>query len=187
MDIDAINGRSNMEDRLVSVELRVDKVRKAPHPADLRSLLLEWGLTRGAQESLWVISYDGVRNLRTVTQVAVGTYHNVVVSIPAILSAVLLSGTDRFIVVHNHPNGVVTPTELDFELTRKIGEAAATVGLYFEDHVIVGPPDQWFTMLGAGVFSPSQSIADMIAAGAKPGQTAGAPLVFETFEHRGDS
>lgn len=176
-----------MEDQLVTVELRVTRTRKTPHPANLRSLLLEWGMTLGIQESLWVISYDGVRNLRQVNQVAVGTYHNVVVSIPAILSAVLLAGTDRFIVVHNHPNGVVTPTELDVQLTDKIYRAAAQVGLYFEDHIIVAPPDQWYSMVAGGEFVPTSTIAEMIASGAKPGHTAGAPLVFETFEHRSEA
>jgi DNA repair protein RadC len=167
-------------DRMVSVELRIDKQQTMQHVSKLRDLLREWGLTLGVQESLWVVSYDGVQNLRTITPIAVGTYHNVVVSIPAILSAVLLSGTDRFLVVHNHPNGVVQPTELDFELTIQIMNAAATVGLYFEDHIIVGPPDQWHSMAQAREFIPSKDLEAMVAAGART-RKAGEPI-FPTLQ-----
>lgn len=168
-------------DRFVQVELRVDKLIEAPDPARLQDLLKDWGLTNAAQEGFWVISYDGARNLRTITPVARGTYHDVTVSIPAILSAVLLSGTDRFIVAHNHPNGDVTPTELDFGLTRQIMQAAATVGIYFEDHVIVGPPDAWHSMAAAAELLPSPDIDAMVAAGHRAGKAG--EILFPVVKH----
>ena len=39
--------------------------------------------------------------------------------------------------VHNHPSGDPTPSRADIEMTRKVKEAAAAVGLTLHDHVIV--------------------------------------------------
>lgn len=166
------------QDRLVRVDLHVEKLLESPDPSRLQDLLKLWGLTTDAQETFWVISYDGNRNMRTITPIAKGTYHEVTVSIPAVLMAVLLSGADRFMVAHNHPNGDVQPTELDIGLTKQIMNASATVGLYFEDHVIVGPPDAWFSMASSGMLIPSPDIAKMLAAGHRK---AGA--LFEVIRH----
>ena len=80
-----------------------------------------------------------------------GSYNDVVVSISAILSAVLVAGTDRFLVVHNHPSGDVEPSEMDVKLAQKIATAANACGLTFEDHVIIGPPDRYYSMVVSGI------------------------------------
>jgi len=41
------------------------------------------------------------------------------------------------IMVHNHPSGDPKPSRADIEMTRKVKEAAAAVGLTLHDHVIV--------------------------------------------------
>lgn len=41
------------------------------------------------------------------------------------------------IMVHNHPSGDPTPSRADIDMTRKVKEAAAAVGLTLHDHVIV--------------------------------------------------
>ncbi|MBI5167119.1 MAG: hypothetical protein HY998_05190, partial [candidate division NC10 bacterium] len=39
---------------------------------------------------------------------------------------------------HNHPSGDPTPSDQDRELTGAVKAAAATVGLRFLDHLIIG-------------------------------------------------
>jgi len=39
---------------------------------------------------------------------------------------------------HNHPSGNLTPSPQDIDLTRRLSEAAATVGIRVHDHLIVG-------------------------------------------------
>jgi DNA repair protein RadC len=41
------------------------------------------------------------------------------------------------IMVHNHPSGDPTPSRADIDMTRKVKDAAAAVGLTLHDHVIV--------------------------------------------------
>lgn len=42
------------------------------------------------------------------------------------------------ILVHNHPSGVVQPSEADVEVTRQIIAAGKIIGIHVIDHVIVG-------------------------------------------------
>lgn len=43
-----------------------------------------------------------------------------------------------FILAHNHPSGDPTPSAHDRELTQVVKAAAATVGIRFLDHLIIG-------------------------------------------------
>jgi DNA repair protein RadC len=42
------------------------------------------------------------------------------------------------ILVHNHPSGDQTPSSADIEMTKKVVDAARTLGIAVHDHVIVG-------------------------------------------------
>ncbi len=42
-----------------------------------------------------------------------------------------------FIMVHNHPSGDPRPSRADIDMTRKVKDAAAAVGITLHDHVIV--------------------------------------------------
>jgi len=112
-------------------------------------LVEDLGLSHAAQEEIWVVTLDGDRNIRAVVPVAKGGYHEVFASVPAILSAVLLTGTDRFVLVHNHPSGNLEPTEPDKRLTKGLVEAIHKLDMLFDDHLIVGPTG-WFSMRKAG-------------------------------------
>ena len=41
------------------------------------------------------------------------------------------------ILVHNHPSGVVTPSEADVEVTKQLVEASKVLGVTLLDHIVV--------------------------------------------------
>lgn len=148
---------TTMINRFASLVLDVSETEEAPDvegAATVATLCRKWGLAMSAQERFWVISYDARRNARTVVEVAVGSWDQVSVPIPAVAAAVLLAGTDRFMVAHNHPPGDLSPTVDDIALTEHIAIAAAYLGLYFEDHLILGPDNGFFSMVAGGMMRP---------------------------------
>lgn len=147
----------------------LDVVQVVPYPTtgNMVEVFDQLGLVREPQEMVWVVTYDSMKQIRTIVVVAKGGYHDVTVHVPTVLSAVLLSATDRFVLVHNHPAGDVSPTPLDIDLTRTVMEAANACGLYFEDHLIVGPPRQLSSMAAAGIMIPSPDLK-LMAAGKRP-------------------
>jgi DNA repair protein RadC len=141
-------------DRMVEIRLVPAREILVPPPPELSTMLTEYGLSTMAQEAIWVISYDAVTQARTIVEVARGGYHDVQVHVPTVISAVLLAATDRFILAHNHPSGDVSPTANDMLLTHRVMDAANIVGIYFEDHLIVGPNDEFFSLTRAGLLIP---------------------------------
>jgi DNA repair protein RadC len=148
-----------MNNQYGTLELRVHRQVETPDSGDLLELLKDWGMNESAQESFWVITYDSSRNMRTVTEIARGSYRDVMVSIPTVMAAVHRSGSDRFIVVHNHPSGDKEATEMDMVLTGKIMDAANVSGLYFEDHVIVTPSGGHTSLVEAGLLVPAPGLS----------------------------
>jgi DNA repair protein RadC len=142
-------------DRFAIAQLLTLKEAVSATGTDLEVLLKKWGLTNSTQEELWVVTYDSIEQLRIVQEVAKGGYHELMVPLPPLLTAVLLSGTDRFKIVHNHPSGDTSPTNLDVELTGMLMVAANTLGLFFEDHLIVGPNADTYSFLEHGLIIPA--------------------------------
>jgi len=173
---------SHTREQFVEHRMEVLRQRDVEGAGTIAEMVKAWGLTDSTQEKLWVVSYDANRNIRIVTEVARGGYNDVTVSIPALLTAVLMSGTDRFVVVHNHPGGDVSPTVQDVKLTKMIQEAAATVGLSFEDHIIVGPPEEYYSMTQHQLLKPTERSSTDVKARAKAGQPS---LLFESVRHHG--
>ena len=54
-----------------------------------------------------------------------------------VLQSVLLRGGRSFAVAHNHPGGSLDPSVADHVLTRRLDQAAATIGLRFLGHILV--------------------------------------------------
>ncbi|MFF2050696.1 RadC family protein [Leifsonia sp. NPDC058194] len=59
-----------------------------------------------------------------------------------VLQSVLTRGGRSFAVAHNHPSGVTDPSVADLVLTRRLDQAAATMGLRFLGHILVAG-DRW--------------------------------------------
>ena len=67
-----------------------------------------------------------------------GTVDQSVVYVRKIIERALAHKASGFIVVHNHPSGDSTPSDHDRDVTQALKAAAATVGVRFLDHLIIG-------------------------------------------------
>lgn len=108
----------------------------------------------------WVITYDAEMKVRTIIEIARGTYAGVMVNLPALFSAILASGCDRFMVAHNHPSDNPRPTAADKRLTTAIMDQANALGLYFENHYVVTPSGKFTDFAEAGLMVPAQYHAE---------------------------
>jgi DNA repair protein RadC len=134
----------------VDVSLNVIRSMQVAGRDEVATLCYDLGLHNKAAEEVWVVCLDAARNIRAVVPVAKGGYHEVFVATPTIMSAVFITASDRFVLVHNHPSGDLTPTANDKTLTIAVAGAAKACDLMFEDHLIVGPPNKWYSMENAG-------------------------------------
>lgn len=124
-----------------------------PTPGTVSRLLHKMGVSRSPQEVGWVLTAGNSGHVHSLVEVARGTARKLQLHLPTIIGAVVVSGADRFVFIHNHPGKVVTPSKADIALTQQISDAATVAGLYLEDHLIVTPhPDVYLSMKHAGYF-----------------------------------
>ena len=67
-----------------------------------------------------------------------GTIDHTAVYPREVVKQALALSASALILVHNHPSGDPTPSKDDVEMTRRIAEAARTVGVTLHDHVVIG-------------------------------------------------
>lgn len=67
-----------------------------------------------------------------------GTVHGAYANPREILIEALKARAVSFVLLHNHPSGNAEPSMADMTSTRRLFEAAQTVGITLSDHIIVG-------------------------------------------------
>ena len=84
--------------------------------------------------------------------VHIGIANQCLVGIPEIFRQLITKGAVRFIAIHNHPSGEVTPSAEDSALTRKLVDVGNLVGIKLLDHIILGEED-YFSFADVGMIS----------------------------------
>lgn len=149
-------GTSGTHVRLSELSLTVNRHLTLPdRPVEWFVLFDDLGLGRREVEMGWVVAYDASRSVYSVVEVARGTRDTLPVHMPTLLAAVLVSGAERFMFVHNHPNGPLRPSDADLDMTEEVADAAAMCGLYFEDHLIITrQPGSSLSLKQQGIYVP---------------------------------
>ncbi len=88
-------------------------------------------------EKLYVAAING-NELIGLYNVSVGNSGETQVYIKEAMTFLLLSGADRCVFYHNHPNDVLENSENDIASLRDIFNALEILGIGYEDDVIIG-------------------------------------------------
>jgi len=91
-----------------------------------------------SQEHVVVATLDSRLRPTGSDTISVGTVSESNAHPREILRPVLSRGGFGFILIHNHPSGDPSPSQADYQITRRIIEAAELMQLRFLDHVIIG-------------------------------------------------
>ncbi|MBK8091164.1 MAG: DNA repair protein RadC [Verrucomicrobiaceae bacterium] len=99
---------------------------------------------------LQALPYESVRlillttrlNLMRCEEIFRGSINECTVHARELLRKVLIHNAYSFVLVHNHPSGDPDPSEADRRITRRLCNAAASMDLHFQDHVIIGTPSE---------------------------------------------
>jgi DNA repair protein RadC len=94
-------------------------------------------------ERLAVAVCDRRTRVRTVRAVADGATDGCPLPVRDIVATVLRHDGHAFAIAHNHPTGDPTPSGQDRNATMQCRTAAATTGLKFLCHLVLGEHDSW--------------------------------------------
>jgi len=94
---------------------------------------------KGLPEEEVHVAFVNAKNAVMITEcLQRGTVDQSVVYVRKVIERALAHKASGFIVVHNHPSGDATPSDHDRDITQALKVAAATVGVRFLDHLIIG-------------------------------------------------
>ena len=106
-------------------------------PNDIAELLMS-DLRFEQKEIVKVVIVNNKNVILKILDVAIGTGNFANINIKYILSEAIKMNAPKIILVHNHPSGDPTPSKIDFEVTKKMQEAAKLLEIQLLDHIVIG-------------------------------------------------
>ena len=89
-------------------------------------------------EQFRILFLDTKNTIIADEEQAKGTLDHVPVYPREVVKRALELNAAALILVHNHPSGDPTPSQMDISMTRQIEQAARTMGITVHDHLIIG-------------------------------------------------
>lgn len=93
------------------------------------------------KESLHLIYLNSVGFVIADEVSKYGTIDSVVIYVRQVLEKIMLYGAKSLVMAHNHPSGLVEPSEADLRVTRSLQTACVAIDVHLIDHVIVSHDD----------------------------------------------
>ncbi len=111
--------------------------RKLTTPAECGALMVKL-LQDQPGEVFAILCLSTKHRVIAYHEVSRGTLDATLVHPREVFKAALLANAAAIVLCHNHPSGDATPSTDDIQLTRRLVEAGALLGVEVLDHIIVG-------------------------------------------------
>lgn len=89
------------------------------------------------QEHFVVMYLNRANKVIGIHRLSIGGMSSTIADVRILLSIALKSMASAIILSHNHPTGVLNPSQADIRLTQRIKEAAALLDIELLDHLII--------------------------------------------------
>lgn len=90
------------------------------------------------RENFVVLCLNRKHDIVSAEIASIGTISECFVHPREIFKAAVLSSASAIVVGHNHPSGNPTPSDDDFNITKRLIEAGKILGIDVLDHIVIG-------------------------------------------------
>jgi len=97
----------------------------------------ELGIHKNPEEVVILISVNGKNKPVAVSELSHGSFNSSMLPLDNLFKRILLSGGNKFFLVHNHPSESTEPSQADISMTLRVKEASKLLGIEFLDHLVV--------------------------------------------------
>lgn len=118
-------------------------------------------------EQFHALLLDRRRRLLGYRVLTRGSDRFTVVDPPQLFRAALAVGAAAVLVAHNHPSGDPTPSSQDRDVTRRLAEAGAVIGIDLLDHLVLAG-DRYVSLAASGAVAGWRPVAAAWTAEATP-------------------
>lgn len=114
-------------------------------------------------EEVYMISLLPNNKILKTEKLAEGDVDNIKVGIRKITDNIARNKVNNIILVHNHPNGIASPSEEDDKFTKALVASLALNECFILDHVIVAGEDKYYSYRQSGKLDLyKQSVAHLL-------------------------
>ena len=106
--------------------------------ADVAGTYLTDTVGNPSDEYFYLMSLDAQNKVIAVTEIEHGVVANATVNVRKVLECAVRLHAVSVILAHNHPSGMLEPSEKDIRLTKILENALAPIGVAVIDHIILG-------------------------------------------------
>ncbi len=106
------------------------------------------------QEEFKIIMLNTKNKIIGQQMISRGTVNATLVAPREIFNPAIKAMATTIILVHNHPSGDPSPSQEDFNMTKRVIEVGKIVGIHVIDHVIIGK-NQYYSMKESGFIDQS--------------------------------
>lgn len=107
-------------------------------------------------EQLILLLLDSKNYLIRELKIANGISNEVSIHPRTILQKVVEYKASAFIIVHNHPSGITSPSTIDINFTLDLNKICKKLDIAFHDHIVVGK-EHVISMRSSGIFDYTYS------------------------------
>jgi len=111
--------------------------RRIKRPKDIAEILME-EMSFKKQEVIKAVILNTKNEILRIKDVSLGDISSATVSVKNILAENIRMQAPKIIIAHNHPSGDSTPSEADYNITKKIIKACDLLGIELLDHLVIG-------------------------------------------------
>jgi DNA repair protein RadC len=116
-----------------------------------RKHLIPYFADKCDQEEFVIVTLDTKHRPIRIVRITRGTLDASLVHPREVFRAAIVDCASAMFLAHNHPSGDPTPSPVDRDVTRRLNQVAAIVGIRILDHLIIG--DTVLSMAENGSFS----------------------------------
>ncbi len=106
--------------------------------------------TIGLQECFKIVLMNNGNKVKGIYQVSQGGITGTLVDLRILFAVALKSLSVALILAHNHPSGLMKPSQADIQLTEKIKRAAGFFDVRLLDHLILAPNGVFYSFADNG-------------------------------------
>lgn len=102
-------------------------------------------------EEFWVLFLNNSNNIILKSQLSKGGISGTIVDVRLVFKLALENGATGLILCHNHPSGVLKPSEADKQITNKLKRAGDNLDVKVLDHLII-TESKYYSFVDEGIF-----------------------------------
>lgn len=105
----------------------------------MREILLWENEIDRDQEHFWCICLNSINMILNIELVSLGSVDETIITPMQVFRIAIQKGAVKLILVHNHPSGLLVPSQKDLDITDRMIQAGLILKVEVCDHLIISP------------------------------------------------